>query len=130
MLSPERRQFASRGRFVVKLTLTLALLLLPTAMLTPACAAPLRSADPAGTLKTPEGEAKVHNQKAINQRFSSLDAYLAFLEKRSHLDGAWYREVRPGVYELQTGNLRLPDGPPKKRVFTREQLEKKFGFSR
>lgn len=66
----------------------------------------------------------------INQRFPNLDAYLAFLEKRSHMDGPWYREIRPGVYELQTGNLRLPDGERPKRVFTREELLRKFGFSR
>lgn len=66
----------------------------------------------------------------INARFADLDAYLAHLRKQSHLDGAWYREIRPGVYELQTGNLRLTDGRNPKRVFTREELEKKFGFSR
>jgi hypothetical protein len=66
----------------------------------------------------------------ISERFPSLDAYLAYLEKRSHMDGPWYREVRPGVYELQTGNLRLPDGEIQRRTFTREELEKKFGFAR
>ena len=66
----------------------------------------------------------------INERFPSLDAYLAYLEKRSHIDSAWYRQVRPGVYELQTGNLRLPDGESRRRTFTREELEKKFGFAR
>ena len=66
----------------------------------------------------------------INRRFRDLDAYLAYLEKQSHIDGAWYRQVRPGVYELQTGNLRLPDGAPRRRIFTREELEKKFGFAR
>lgn len=117
----------------MRLALTVASVILPVAVLTPACATPLRAAGPAAipaqAPSAPGGEAMVRNHKAINQRFLSLDAYLAFLEKRSHLDGAWYREVRPGVYELQTGNLRLPDGPPKKRVFTRGELEKKFGFS-
>ena len=42
-------------------------------------------------------------------------------------------EIRPGVYELQTGNLRIlgADGeeePAGKRIFTREELERKFGF--
>src|SRR5205085_498671 len=46
----------------------------------------------------------------IRARFANLDAYLAYLEKRSHMDGAWYRQVRPGIYELQTGNLRLDGG--------------------
>jgi hypothetical protein len=64
----------------------------------------------------------------INQRFPNLDAYLAYLEKRSHMDGPWYRRVRPGVYELQTGNLRRLDEGPRQRLFTREELERKFGF--
>ena len=66
----------------------------------------------------------------INQRFRTLDEYLAYLERRSHLDGKWYKELRPGVYELQTGNLHLdtPDGD--KRIFTREELERKFGFAK
>jgi hypothetical protein len=66
---------------------------------------------------------------APSRRFANLDAYLAYLEKRSHLDGAWYRQVQPGLYELQAGNLRRPGGGGGKRVFTREELEKKFGFS-
>ena len=70
------------------------------------------------------------NRLPINRRFRDLDAYLAHLEKQSHIDGAWYRQVRPGVYELQTGNLRLTDGVQRRRIFTREELEKKFGFAR
>ena len=86
--------------------------------------APQRSASSAcGTAVTETG-------LPINRRFASLDAYLACLQERSHLDGAWYREVRPGLYELQTGNLRLTDGDRPRRTFTREDLEKKFGFSR
>lgn len=92
--------------------------------LTPAAAAPLK---PTEQLPPPGSDGPA----PISQRFASLDAYLSYLEKRSHMDGPWYREVRPGVYELQTGNLRLPDGgESRKRVFTREELEKKFGFSR
>jgi hypothetical protein len=69
-------------------------------------------------------------RSSISERFPTLDAYLAYLEKQSHIDGAWYREIRPGVFELQTGNLRLADGARRQRIFTREELEKKFGFSR
>jgi hypothetical protein len=70
-------------------------------------------------------------QLPINQRFRSLDDYLAFLEKtQAPIDKPWYREIRPGVYELQTGNFRSLDERSPERVFTREQLEKKFGFSR
>lgn len=112
--------------FTVKLASSLAAFLLPAA----AVAAPLKDAGPAMAppgVNAPEEKAR---PVPINERFPSLDAYLAYLEKRSHMDGPWYREVRPGLYELQTGNLRLPDGGDRKRTFTREQLEKKFGFSR
>jgi hypothetical protein len=36
------------------------------------------------------------------------------------------------MYELQTGNLKLDrgDGVEEKRLFTRQELEKKFGFSK
>lgn len=64
----------------------------------------------------------------LNRRFRSLDEYLAFLERQSHMDGKWYKEIRPGVYELQTGNLHL-DNDTQQRIFTREELERKFGFS-
>lgn len=78
-----------------------------------------------------ESEHDVSDQQVpINQRFRSLDEYLAHLERtQGPVDGPWYREVRPGVYEMQTGNLRLdtPDGG--KRTFTRQELELEFGFS-
>jgi hypothetical protein len=67
-----------------------------------------------------------------NQSFRNLDEYLAYLEKtQGPVDGPWYREIRPGVYELQTGNLRVlgADGE-QKRIFTREELEKQFGFAK
>ena len=74
-------------------------------------------------------------QLPINQRFRTLDQYLAWLKKtQAPIDKPWYREIRPGVYELVTGgNLRVlrPDGeeqPATKRIFTREELERKFGF--
>jgi hypothetical protein len=58
--------------------------------------------------------------------FASLDEYLAFLRKRGAYDVPWYREVRPGVYELVS--RRGPGAQP--QIFTREELEKKFGFAR
>jgi hypothetical protein len=112
--------------------LRLAAVLLSAASSTPVFAAPL-TADPTADGQNPAataGRAVTDNRIAISQRFPSLDAYLAYLEKRSHMDGAWYRQIRPGVYELQTGNLRLPNGGQAKRVFTRQELEEKFGFSR
>jgi len=65
----------------------------------------------------------------INRRFRTLDDYLAHLERRSHMDGKWYKQIRPGVYELQTGNLRLDTPGGEKRIFTRGELAKKFGFA-
>jgi len=65
---------------------------------------------------------------ARGRSFASLDAYLAYLRDYSGPVGLpWYREVRPGVYQLETGNLR-PNPPA--RLFTREQLERRFGFRR
>jgi len=112
--------------------LRLAAVLLSAAWSTPVLAAPLRM-DPGADGRNPAataGRTVTDNRIAVSQRFPNLDAYLAYLEKRSHMDGAWYREIRPGVYELQTGNLRLPDGGQTKRVFTHHELEEKFGFSR
>lgn len=56
--------------------------------------------------------------------FTSLDHYLAFLKTRGAYDVPWYREVRPGVYELVT--RRRPGTPA--QLFTRQQLAQKFGF--
>ena len=74
------------------------------------------------------GDKVTKAQLPINQRFRSLDDYLSFLEKtQAPIDKAWYREIRPGMYELQTGNFRPLGAQAPKRVFTREELEKKFG---
>jgi hypothetical protein len=56
--------------------------------------------------------------------FSTLDEYLAFRAERGTYDLPWYREIRPGVYELVT--RRMPGKPAE--TFTREQLKEKFGF--
>lgn len=67
----------------------------------------------------------------LNQRFKSLEEYLAHLERtQGPVDGPWYKEIRPGVYELQTGNLHLDTPSSQQRVFTREELAKKFGFAK
>ena len=58
--------------------------------------------------------------------FTSLDEYLAFLRERGAYDVPWYREVEPGVYELVT--RRAPGRQP--QTFTREELERRFGFTR
>ena len=69
-------------------------------------------------------------QLPINQQFRSLDDYLAHLERmEGPVDGTWYKEVRPGIYELQTGNLRVLGAEQQKQIFTRDELERKFGFA-
>jgi len=55
---------------------------------------------------------------------------LAYLRQtQAPVDGPWYEEIRPGIYALRTaGNLKLDDGPPAERTYTREELERKYGF--
>lgn len=80
---------------------------------------------------TIQGNGVKDAQLPINQRFRSLDEYLAWLQSiQAPVDGAWYKQISPGVYELQTGNLRVLGAGEKKRTFTREELERKFGFTR
>lgn len=77
------------------------------------------------------GTTVTNEQVPINQRFRNLDEYLAYLEQyEAPIDRAWYKEISPGIYELQTGNLRTLDGSDSKRTFTREELEREFGFSK
>lgn len=69
----------------------------------------------------------------VNQRFSTLDDYLAWLRQtQAPVDGPYYDEIRPGIFSLRTGNLRtvIPedDRAAEERTFTRAQLLKKFGF--
>lgn len=70
----------------------------------------------------------------VNKRFAKLDDYLAWLRQtQAPVDGPYYDEIRPGVYQLRTGNLRVlvpeGDGTPTGQTFTRAQLLKQFGFS-
>jgi hypothetical protein len=58
--------------------------------------------------------------------YRSLDEYLAKLEQDGWVGKPWYKEVRPGLYELVT-NLKPA---PEKRLFTRAELERQFGFAR
>ena len=112
-----------RGTIFLVLTLGLAV---------PACAAPVeQERETPPMLEGADGqrpERKVTgNSTSISQRFRTLDEYLGFLESRSASDGHWYREIRPGIYRLETGNFRGAE--PEQRVFTREELERQFGFS-
>jgi hypothetical protein len=70
------------------------------------------------------------NETAISRQFKTLDEYLLHLQMiQGPVDGPWYKEISPGVFQLQTGNLRLDDGVAgPKTIFTREELERKFGF--
>lgn len=102
------------------------------AALAPACAAPVER-DGESAASAPEAVAVglersvTGDSTSVSQRYRSLDEYLAFLESRAAIDGHWYREIRPGVYRLETGNYRGPE--IEQRIFTREELERKFGFS-
>lgn len=105
---------------------------------TTACGAPLTKVEATESERSAaanRGEKVLDEAAPINQRFRDLDEYLAHLERtQAPIDKPWYREIRPGVFQLVTGNLRvLPtDGEEEKeqRVFTREELERKFGFTK
>lgn len=60
--------------------------------------------------------------------FATLDAYIAYLGKyAAPIDRSWYRQIRPDIYRLETGNMREKPSP---QIFTRKELEMKFGFKR
>lgn len=93
--------------------------------------APINSSDHPAAKQM--GNAVIQSETPINKRFGSLDEYLAHLElTQGPVDGPWYKKVGADMYELQTGNLKLDraDGVEEKRLFTRQELEKKFGFSK
>lgn len=104
-----------------------------TAMVTAACGAQpqqVQAAQPENITATTSAGTTVNNQQAsISQKYRNLDEYLAYLRRtQAPIDRPWYREIRSGVYELQTGNFRPLGGEGPKRTFTREELLKKFGF--
>lgn len=79
------------------------------------------------------GKTVNHDELPINQRFRTLDDYLAWLKQyAAPTDRPWYEEISPGVYKLRTGNFRPMEGAPgaEKRTFTRNELERQFGFKR
>ena len=58
--------------------------------------------------------------------FRTLDAYLAHLERHAQpIDQPWWRQIRPGVYE----HVKRMRGAPRE-IATREELMKRFGFSK
>ena len=103
---------------------------------TAACGAPPAAIESANDTQTSSssGEAAMTNKSAaISERFESLDAYLLHLQQaNAPIDKPYYREIRPGVYQLTTGNLRVLPGAGSTgaddHIFTREELERKFGF--
>jgi len=102
-----------------------------------ACSASVNDPAPSNSSHQPAakqmGSAVSDTETPISKRFGSLDEYLNHLEMtQGPVDGPWYKKVGADTYELQTGNLKLdrPDGREEKRLFTRQELEKKFGFSK
>lgn len=61
---------------------------------------------------------------AQGRSFASLDDYLEFRKSRGAYDVPWYREIRPGVFELVS--RRGPGAQP--QIHTRAELARKFGF--
>jgi hypothetical protein len=103
----------------------------------PACAErPLQVPQGNDTTQTTAGpDTAVSEEQAMSagqmpaDKFATLDDYLAFLKKGGEIDKPWYREVSPGVYELVT-TYRPVGGDQRPQRFTREELERKFGFDR
>jgi hypothetical protein len=64
---------------------------------------------------------------SFGRSFATLDEYLEHLRNYAGpADLPWYREIRAGVYEYVT-TMRPPQ-PAK--TFTREELMRKYGFTR
>jgi hypothetical protein len=89
---------------------------------------------PAPTMETPvDGNAGAASNEGVaglpfshGKSFRTLDEYLQHLERHAGpIDQPWWREIRPGVYEHVTS---MPGAP--REVATREELMKRFGFSR
>lgn len=64
---------------------------------------------------------------SFGRSFVTLDEYLEHLRNYAGpVDQPWYRKVGSGSYELVTS--QRPAGAP--QVFTREELMRKYGFTR
>lgn len=74
-------------------------------------------------------EAAVSGLPFANGRtFATLDSYIAYLrDYAAPIDRPWYREIKPGIFRLETGNLQ---NHRPERIFTRGDLKLKFGFER
>jgi hypothetical protein len=124
-----------RETLQLKQQLRIAAIVVATTFLSSGCTAASNKVENADTARhmpsTAPGNNVTDTQLPINQRFRTLDDYLAWLQQtQGPIDKPWYKQIRPGVYELQTGNFRSLSGDGgQKRTFTRDELEKKFGFS-
>ena len=88
-------------------------------------AAPARSGASAG--QSEDGGRPVSNLPYAHGRtFSSLDEYLAHLERLGAIDLPYWRQIAPGLYERVTS--RRPRGTPERA--TRAELMERFGFTR
>ena len=64
---------------------------------------------------------------SFGRSFATLDDYLEHLRNHAGtVDQPWYRKIGPDTYELVTSMRPAP--PP--QTFTREELMRKFGFTR
>jgi hypothetical protein len=111
----------------------LCLFAVATIAATPACGAPLREAEPGSDRQTLDNskDRMTTQRQHPSERFRTLDEYLEFLERtQAPVDGAWYQKIRPDVYVLKTGNLRVLGAEPGAKEYTRAELMQKFGFSR
>ena len=100
-----------------------------TLLLIGSAAMPANGADHAEPRRKAETAGIAGLPYASGRSFPTLDAYLAYLEKyAAPMDRPWYRQVRPGLYVRETGNMR--PAPAAKKLFTREELERSFGFRR
>lgn len=64
---------------------------------------------------------------SFGKSFATLDEYLEHLRNYAGpIDLPWYRQVRPGIYELVT-SMRPSPAP---KTFTRDELMREFGFTR
>jgi hypothetical protein len=64
---------------------------------------------------------------SFGRSFATLDEYLEHLRNYAGpIDQPWYREIRPGVYELVT--TMRPAPPP--QTYTRAELMRRYGFTR
>lgn len=92
--------------------------------LMPFATAAARQKEPA-QVQQPATEGVANLPYARGRTFTSLDEYLAHLEKQGAVDLPWWREIRPGVYERVTN---MPEA--KREVATRAELMQRFGFKR